>query len=171
MSETAVNMEELMKEIHEATKKQRSANKTDEVNVMRTMLNDADFSVAVYDRSKGYIGQRSPREESRKFIANITSSLTGIEYKNATELANEYEFSKKDASFLIENGKDFISTYLTTGRKLPLIQTEDSEAALLLRHIDSKEKQVPDGSTTVIPEFNKVVCKSKCPKYIGQKHD
>ena len=170
MSEQS-NMKDLMNEIREATKKHRSVNKSDETTVMRTMLNDPDFSISEYDKTNGYVGQHSPYEDSRNFIANITSTITGIESDNASELANNYQFSKKDASFLVENAKDFVSTYLQTGRKLPIVQSETSEAALLLREVKTKEKQVPDGSTTTIPAFDKVICKSKCPKYIGQQHE
>lgn len=165
------NMKELMSEIREVTKKKRSVNKSDEINIMKTMLNDPEFSITEYDKNKGYVGKHSPYEESRKFISSIASELTGIESKNAAELANNYQFNKKDATFMVENAKDFVSTYLQTGRKLPIVQSEESEASLLLREIESKEKQVPDGTTTVVPAFSKVICKSKCPKYVGQQHE
>ena len=165
------NMKELMEEIHQATAKQRSANQVDEVRVMKTMINDPSFTVGIYNRNKGYVGQRCPHDEFVKFIGDVTSSISGLEPKHTAELANSYEATKSDASFLVNNAKDFVSTYLQTGRKLPLVQSEDSEAALLLREIESKEKQCPDGSSTVVPSFNKVVCKSRCPKYIGQQHE
>lgn len=169
--EERMTMESLMSEIKEITKKQKSASRVDEIRVMRTMLNDPDFSVSIYDKNKGLIGTRCPREEAVKFAANISASITGLDTKSATELASNYEFTKKDAIFLLENGKDFTQTYLSTGRKLPIVQTEDAEAALLLKHVESKEKAIPssDGTkqTTTVPAFNKVVCKSKSPKYNG----
>lgn len=166
MEETRVTMNDLMNEIREVTKKQKSASRVDEVRVMKTMLNDPEFSVSVYDKNKGYVGKRCPREEACKFIGNIASNLTGLDSKSANELANEYEFTKKDAIFLIENNRDFTQTYLSTGRKLPIIQSETSEAAIFIRHIDEKEKTVPNkNGSTKVSAFDKVICRSKSPKY------
>lgn len=166
----ATNMNDLMAEIRETTKKQKSASRVDEIRVMRTMLNDPDFSVSIYDKNKGLIGSRCPREEAVKFIAGISSTITGLDSKSTEELANNYEFTKKDAIFLIENGRDFNQTYLSTGRKLPIVQGSDSEAAIFYRPVASKEKTVPNNSTgekntTTVPAYNKVICRSKCPKY------
>lgn len=159
-------MKELMAEIKEVTKKQKSASKVDEIRVMKTMLNDPDFTVSVYDKSKGLIGSRCPREEAVKFAANLCSSITGIDSKSANELASNYEFSKKDATFMIETSRDFISTYLGTGRKLPIVQSQKSQADLLVRQIPAKEKSVPGSNkTTKVPAYDKIISKSKCPKY------
>jgi hypothetical protein len=164
-----MSMNDLMKNIREATKNQRAASRVDEIKVMRTMLNDPDFKVSIYDRNKGLIGTRCPREESVKFIAGIVSSLTGLEDKAVDELTNKYEFTKKDAIYMLDTQRDFNQTYLSTGRKLPIIQSANSEAAIFYRPVASKEKVVPHTATgpkmTVVPAFNKVICKSKSPKY------
>jgi len=130
-------MKELMAEIQETTKKQKSASRVDEVRVMRTMLNDPKFEVSIYDRNKGKIGTRSPREEAIKFVASTASAVTGLDAAQATELAQNYEFTKKDAS-------------------------------LIIRHVDQKTKKIPDnmgGGTATVPAFDKVISKSKSPKY------
>ena len=162
-------MRELLSEIREATKKQKSVNKVDEIRVMRTMLNDPEFTVSIYDKNKGLIGSRCPREEAVKFVTNVTSSITGLDSKSTHELANDYEFTKRDAIFLLENSRDFTKTYLSTGRKLPIVQSEDAEAAIFYRPTASKDKMVPttDGGKQLTPVagFNKVVCRSKSPKY------
>lgn len=159
-------MKELMKEIKEVTKKQKSASKVDEIRVMRTMLNDPDFTVSVFDKNKGLIGTRCPREEAVKFASSICTSITGIDSKSASELAANYEFTKKDAIFMIENSRDFTSTYLETGRKLPIVQNEKSQAELLVREVPAKEKNVPGENKTVkVPPYNKIISKSKSPKY------
>ena len=159
-------MKELMKEIKEVTKKQKSASKVDEIRVMRTMLNDPDFTVSVFDKNKGLIGTRCPREEAVKFASSICTSITGIDSKSANELAANYEFTKKDAIFMIENSRDFTSTYLETGRKYCLVQDKDMQASIFTKPIDSKEKQIPgtDKSITV-PSYTKLICRSKNPKY------
>ena len=162
-------MNELMTEIREVTKKQKSCNKVDEIRVMRTMLNDPDFEVSIYDKNKGLIGTRCPRTEAVKFISNVCSAVTGIDSKSADELANGYEFTKKDAIFLLDNSRDFTQTYLTTGRKLPIVQSEKSQAELLVKSIPEKEKAIPAGDSvkqiTKVPGYDKIVAKSKCPKY------
>lgn len=163
------SMENLISEIREITKKQQAISRVDEVRVMRTMLNDPNFTVSIYERNKGIVGTRCPREEATTFVGNVSSAITGLENKAAQELANQYEFTKRDAVFLLDNSRDFIQTYLSTGRKLPIIQAEDSEATIQYRTIQSREKSVPtnDGGkqTTTVPAFQKVICKSKCPKY------
>lgn len=167
--EEKLTMESLMAEIRETTKKQKSASRVDEIRVMKTMLNDPDFSISIYDKNKGYIGTRCPREEAVKFIGNVSAAVTGLDVKSSMELAKGYEFSKKDAIFLIENSRDFTQTYLSVGRKLPIVQTADSEASILYRDIESKEKLIPSSNgekqKTTVPAFKKVICRSKSPKY------
>lgn len=159
-------MKDLMKEIKEVTQKARSASKVDEIRVMRTMLNDPDFTVAIYDKSKGLIGTRNPHEEAVKFVSGICSSVTGIDSKSADELASNYEFTKKDATFMLDNTRSFIQTYLETGRKLNISQTKTSQAEIFTRHIDAKEKQIPGSDkTTTVAAYDKIISKSKCPKY------
>lgn len=174
-NEENISMDSLMKEIQEITKKQKSASRVDEIRVMRTMINDPDYSISIYDKNKGYIGTRCPREEAVKFAANISSAITGLDSKSANELANRYEFTKKDAVFLLENHRDFTQTYLSTGRKLPIIQSESAEAGIFFKDLDEREKSVPDGTgnnkNSIIPAYTKVVCRSKCPKYHGVKEE
>ena len=159
-------MKELMAEIKEVTKKQKSANKINEIQVMKAMLNDPDFTVSVYDKNKGFIGTKNPHEEAVKFAANICTSITGIDSKSADELASNYEFTKKDAIFMVDTAKTFVQTYMETGRKLPIIQSETSQAELLVKHVEAKEKNIPGKSeTTKVAAYDKVVCRSKCPKY------
>ena len=172
------SMKELMAEIKEVTKKQKAVSKVDEIKVMRTMLNDPDYSISIYDKTKGLVGTRCPREEAVAFIASVSSSITGLDSNSAKEIAKDYEFTKKDAIFLIENSKDFIGTYLETGRKLPIVQNETSQAALIMKHVESKDKKVSsilmgnsnnskvESGTVTIPAFDKIVCKSNCPKYL-----
>ena len=168
--ENQVKMDELIDEIKEITKKQKSISISDEIRVMRGMLNDPDFSINIYDRRKGLIGTRCPREEALNFITNTTSSITGLDRKSTKELAENYEFTKKDAIFFLNMNKDFNQTYLNTGRKIALVQDERSEASVFYRATEPREKLIPDkdGSikTKFLPGFNKVIVKSKAPKYM-----
>ena len=166
MKDGELTMNELMGEIKEATQKQKSASRVDEIRVMKTMLNDPDFTISIYDKNKGLIGQKCPHEDAVKFLTGTTAAITGLDTKSASELVSKYEFTKKDAIFMVENCRDFVQTYLSTGRKLPIAQTEDSEASLFYRAVPSKEKIVPGAQkTTTVPSYNKVICKSRSPKY------
>lgn len=163
-------LEQMLSDIRKCTS-QRSINKADEVNVMRAMLNDQEFSIGVYDKSMGYIGQRSPHEEATKFVKNILTGTTGLDNKDAQHLAENYEFTKRDANFLLTNMRDYIATYTSTGRKINILQTGTAEAAVYIKDIDSREKYIPDkdnpGKTKKIETtpYVKLVSQSKCPKY------
>lgn len=168
MAETKQSMEQLMKQIREITAKQKSQNKGDEVAVAQALLNDPDFQVGIYDKNKGYIGTRNVHEEAVNFVAGITSDITGLDKKTAEELASNYTFTKKDANFIINTSRDFVQTYLNTGRKFNILQSENAEANIFLKPIPAKEKMVPtkEGAKLVkTGAYNKVACKSGCPKY------
>lgn len=162
-------MEELMASIREITKGQKSSSAVDQIKVQRMMLNDDKYKLSIYDHRKGKIGERCPREEAVKFIANISSEVTGLDKKTAFELANKYNFSKKDAIFFLDMNHDFNQTYLQTGRKMNIIQTSDSEGSVYLKSMPSKTKIVPNSKknmvATIVPAYEKLVSKSRAPKY------
>ena len=143
MAETKQSMELLMKQIQEVTARQKSQNKGDEVAVAQALLNDPDFKVGIYDKNKGLIGTRNVHEEAVSFIASVSSEITGLDRKTSEELASKYTFTKKDANFIINTTRDFIQTYLNTGRKFNLVQSENSEANIFLKPTPPKEKLVP----------------------------
>jgi hypothetical protein len=163
-------LEELVAEIKKETK-QISINKVDEVRVMRTMLNDPDFSIGVYDKSSGYVGQRCPHEEAVKFVKNIISGSTGLDQKDSKHLAESYEFTKRDANFMLDNMRDFISVYMDTGRKINIMQSAATEACLFTKDVPSSKKSVPDkenpgkSKTIITSPYIKLVSSAKCPKY------
>lgn len=167
-------MENLIIEIKKVTENQTSINKADEIRVMTTMLNDPEFSVGVYDKKIGYIGQRCPHDEAVKFVGDVIQRATGLEKKDAVHLASGLEFTKKDSNFLINNMKDFLSTYMSVGRKMNIMQTENTEANIFYRNIDSSTKNIPnkdnpkESITITTSPYVKLVSQSKCPKYIDK---
>lgn len=169
-------LEQLVYDIRKSTS-QVAINKVDEVRVMTSMLNDKEFSLGVYDKTQGYIGQRSPHDEAVKFVKNVISGATGLDSKDSMHLAENYEFTKKDANFLLTNMRDFVNVYMTTGRKLNIIQSADTDASLFTKPIKASEKLIPDkdnpGSTKKVPTlgYTKLVSSSKCPKYLGDGED
>lgn len=163
-------LEQLVSEIKKSTK-QISINKVDEVRVMKSMLNDKDFSIGVYDKSQGYIGQKCPHDEATKFVKGIIAGATGLDNKDAQHLADNYQFTNKDANFLLSNMRDFIYVYTGTGRKINIMQSADSEASLFIREIKEGTKNIPDsdnpGKTKEVATspYTKLVSISKCPRY------
>lgn len=167
-------LENLVQEIKESTK-QISINKIDEVRVMKCMLNDPEFSLSVYDKKLGYVGQKCPHNEAVNFTKNIIMGSTGLDGKDSRHLAENYEFTKRDATFLLDNMRDFIQVYSETGRKMNIMQTEHTEASIYTKPVQSKTKSVPDKENpgqskqiTTSP-YTKLVSVSKCPKYSENK--
>lgn len=167
----ASELENLVNEIKSNTS-QIAINKIDEVRVMRCMLNDPDFSIGIYERNIGYVGQRCPHNEAVNFTKNIISGATGLDGKDSRHLAENYEFTKRDASFLLDNMRDFLKVYTGTGRKINIMQTENTEACLFTRKIKAGTKTVPDkdnpGTSKQITTspYIKLISTSKSPKYL-----
>ena len=137
---------------------------------MTTMLNDSDFSVGVYDKKLGYIGQKSPHDEAVKFVGDIVQRTTGLDKADSVHLASNLEFTKRDANFLLSNMRDFIAVYTSTGRKLNIMQTESTEANLFTKEIAASTKTIPNkdsgtNKTITTSPYIKLVSQSKCPKY------
>jgi hypothetical protein len=67
--------------------------------------------------------------------------------------------------------RDFLYTYVGTGRKINMIQSATTEASLFTKEIAPTTKRVPDkdnpGKTKEVSTsgYTKLVSSSKCPKY------
>ena len=163
------NMEELISQIQQVTAKQKSQSMSDQLRVQQMLLNDPDYEVGVYDRNKGRIGSRNVHSEAVGFIADVSSTITGLDHNSAKECAEKYHFTKKDANFFLNMAHDFTQVYLQTGRKMNIVQTADSEASIFYRPVEAREKIVPGkggSKPTVVPGYQKVVARSKAPKYM-----
>ena len=167
-------LEQLISSIKKETK-QIAINKVDEVRVMRCMLNDPDFNIGIYDKNLGYVGQRCPHQEAVTFAKNIISGATGLDGKDSRHLAENYEFTKRDANFLLDNMRDFIQVYTGTGRKINVMQSAATEACLYTKEVPAGTKSVPDKENpgkikqiTTSP-YIKLVSVTKCPKYNEEK--
>lgn len=169
-------LEQIVHDIKKSTNK-IAVNKVDEIRVMTSMLNDKEFTIGVYDKTQGYIGQKSPHNDAVKFVKNIISGSTGLDSKDSMHLAENYEFTKKDSNFLLNNMRDFVTVYMSTGRKLNIIQSADTDASLFTKPIKATEKLIPDkdnpGSTKKVPTlgYTKLVSSSKCPRYLCAEED
>lgn len=151
--------------------KQISINRIDEVRVMKSMLNDKDFKISIYDKSEGLIGEKCPAEEARVFISNVIQTATGLDTKDSKHLADSYEFTKKDAVYMVGMAKDYLEVYMRTGRKMNIIQNAAGEASIYAREIPACTKKIParPGSPETkeisTPAYTKIVSISKAPKY------
>ena len=176
--EKLIGVIEEIKEGH----KQESASQKDEVKVMRAMLNDKEYSVDVYGNS-GIVGSFSPAEQAREVISSAIASTTKISQAEAEQLANGYEFSKKDAVNMINISKEFISVYTKTGRKLPLGGRKESNISLCGKRVEESVKSYPfkvgedaNGKAIVeirktgtIPAYDSIRVVSPCPEWLKEK--
>ena len=136
------NVKDLLCEIREGLTQKVSASQKDEVRVMKAMLNDRDYRVGVYSNS-GLEGEICPSKEAREMIASAISGAAKIPQAEAEKLAEDYDFKKSEAINMINISKEFVNTYLETGRKLPLGGREKSNVSLIKKDIPNKTTTYP----------------------------
>lgn len=161
------------------SRSQRSASAKDETRVMRAMLNDPEFVVDIYAK-QGVVGHYCPYEDARSMAANIVKNTTHITAKEAEHLVSEYEFSKSDAQTMINLSKEFVNTYIKTGRKLPLGGREKSNISLSRKIKEERSNSFPkkvgvndDGTDKyetcgegTIPAHESMRVHSSCPAWL-----
>lgn len=177
------NNESVLKVIEEIQKSrsQQSASQRDEVRVAQAMMNDKSFAVDVYGKS-GVENQYNPALALRASLADQIHSATKISKDEAAALADAYEYTKKDAETQVDFSKEFVNTYITTGRKLPLGTREFSDVSLIEKNIPEGERTYPckvgvneDGTdrygkgTTTVPAHKTIRVLSSCPDHIRNK--
>lgn len=157
---------ELVKEIREGLNS-KTASGRDEVRVMQAMLNDKEFKVATYS-NEGVTGEYSPSEDARKMSASIISSTTKISKAEAQTLADEHTFTTSEAASMVGISKEFVNTYLQTGRKLPLGARETSNVKLELKHKEQTMVSVPNDKTkkVPVPAHDTIRVYGSCPVYL-----
>lgn len=134
-------LNELIKEIKGGLTQIASSGK-DEVRVMKEMLNDTEYTVGVYSR-EGKIGEYCPAEDVRTMLSNVVSSVTKISKEESEKLVETYKFKNSDAQVVVNVSKEFINTYMSTGRKLPLGGRERSDVNLALKDVKETVKTYP----------------------------
>lgn len=150
---------------------QCSSSKKDEITVMQAMMNDTNFSVDVYSKG-GKVDEYYPSRELRKVVTNVVASTTHIPVKEATELVNAYEFTRVDAAAMVNMSKEFVNTYLQTGRKLPLGGRKNSDVELMWKNIEDRTTEIPIKSetgerlNTFIPAHGGIKAINPCPEWL-----
>jgi hypothetical protein len=171
-------VKDIIAEINE-TRSQVSSSQKDEVRVMKAMLNDSSYSVGVYGKN-GKESDYSPYKEARTLVSGIVKDAANVSAAEAEELANKYEFTNNEAKIMIGLSKEFINTYIETGRKLPLGGREKSNISILKKvkseRISSFPKKVgvnPDGTNKYetcsgdsIPEHGSLKVYSPAPAWL-----
>lgn len=132
---------DLLKEISESIT-QTTSSKKDEVRVMRAMLNDTSYEVGVYDKN-GEIGKINPSQSVRGMVASAMSGAAKISTAEAQEMMEHYEFKRAEAEALVDVSKEFVHTYIHSGRKLPLGGREKSDISVCLKPVEAGKRTYP----------------------------
>jgi len=135
-----MSVEQIIQEV-QGRRTQRSVNVKEENLVMKELLNDRSFKAAVYgkDGVEDYI---CPAEEMDSMVGGIISKTTGISQPEAEKLAIEYEYTKNDAGHMINVSKEFVNTYMDTGRKMSLGKRKDSDISIAQKEVPARMRHV-----------------------------
>jgi hypothetical protein len=171
---------ELIKDIKSNLTQTASSSK-DEEAVMRAMLNDKSYTVGVYSK-EGKIGEVCPAEMARDLAANIIHGAVKVSKDEAIALADGYVFKKDDSLKMIGISKEFVNTFVQSGRKLPLGGREKMNAAVSLKEVAKSKATYPkkvgvnaDGSGRFesgevdVPAHESLRVESRCPSWIQVK--
>ena len=93
-------LEKMVKEIKSSVQ-QLSNSAVDEVRVMTCMLNDPEFSYDVYKKGVGRVGSVCPHDQMNALSTDIIMNATKLSKKDSRELASKLEYSKKDATLML----------------------------------------------------------------------
>lgn len=170
-----------VKELVEDIKKgvsQRISSRKDEVRVMQAMLNDPTYEVTLYSKN-GETQPYNPCNEFRGMCSNIIAGAAKIPSAEATAMMETYNVRKSEAEAMVGISKEFISTYLHTGRKLPLGGHELSDVSFSLKEVPETIRSCPhkvgvndDGSSrysrnpTTVKAHEAVRVYAPCPAWI-----
>ena len=131
----------LVNEIKDNLSQVSSSNK-DEVRVMQAMLNDKEYEVGVYTNS-GLKETYNPAKDFRGMLSGIVSNTTKISKDESATLVDSYEVTKSDAATMVNVSKEFVNTYIMTGRKLPFGGREKSNVAICGKEVPETIKTYP----------------------------
>ena len=165
--------DDLIKDIRE-TISQRSASRKDEQRVMMSLLNDKAYKVDVYS-AMGKVDEYCPSSDARKLVHSVLVNGAHLPSAEASAIADSYEFTKSETNAIIGISKEFINTYVRTGRKLPIGGREDMNVSLSLKEISEQKKKLPINSlnskesTVTIPKHATIKSQGGCPVWIRSK--
>ena len=145
---------------------------------MQAMLSDSDYEVTIYGKD-GAEGIYNPTNDFRSMCASIMSNAAKIPMSEAEQLMNDYNVKKSEASSMVSLSKEFVNTYLQTGRKLPFGGRETSDISISIKHNPSTTRTYPmkvgvndDGTDrytkqpTTIPAYDSAKVHASCPPWV-----
>ena len=158
--------------------KQTSSSRKDETAIMQAMLSDPNYEVNIYGKD-GIEGTYNPTNDFRAMCASIISNAAKVPTAEAVQLMSDYNVRKSEAASMVNISKEFVNTFLQTGRKLPLGAREKSDVSLSIKKVDATTRMYPqkvgvndDGSdrysktTTTIPAHESVRVHAPCPSWV-----
>lgn len=157
---------------------QTSSSHKDEVRVMKAMLNDPSYEVSVYSKD-GVVDTYNPCKDFRAMCSSIVSSAAKVPQAEAVNMMESYEVKKSEAASMVNISKEFVNTFLHTGRKLPMGAREKSDVSLSLKMVAPSTRLYPqkvgvndDGSAryskspTTVPEHEAIRVHAPCPSWV-----
>jgi len=157
---------------------QRSASRKDEIRVMQTMLSDPTYTVDVYGK-EGVIGTYNPCEDFRSMCSSIISNVARVPSSEAESMMSDYNVKKNEATSMINISKEFINTYLHTGRKMAMGGRELSDVSLSLKEVPAMVRPCPhkigvneDGTNmyarnpAVVEAHESIRVQAPCPPWV-----
>lgn len=165
------NVNQMLEEI-KGNINQKKASAKDETAIMQAMLNDMSFSVDVYTNSG--VTSHCPAAMFKTVMANVISDTAKISKAESAELVNDYNVSKSTAEAMTTISKDFFNTTLSTGRKINLPGTANSNISLTKQLVPETTKSYPSTDekgnkvmkSKVVPAHEVLRCSSPCPKWV-----
>jgi hypothetical protein len=145
---------------------------------MQAMLSDPSYEVQIYSKD-GPTDTYNPCNDFRSMCSSIISSAARVSASEAEAMMSDYSVKKNEAASMVNLSKEFINTFLQTGRKLPLGGRETSDVALRAKHIPSKVRPCPhkvgvnedgtnryDRNPTTVGAHDSIRVYSPCPSWI-----
>lgn len=170
-------VEMLVEEIKNGLDKCSSSRK-DEVRVMQAMLSDPDYEVQVYTKD-GPTETYNPCKDFRSMCASVIASTARVSSVEAESMMENYNVKKAEAASMVNMSKEFVNTFLKTGRKLPLGGREMSDISISQKHIPAHVRPCPhkvgvneDGSNrysrnqTSVGAHDSIKVYSPCPSWV-----
>ena len=158
-----------------------TASKKDEIRVMKALMNDTSYEVDIYGND-GKDGSINPSKTLRSFCSSVLSNAAKIPAVEAEHIMNGYEFKKSEAEKISDFTKEFVNTYIHTGRKLPLGGREKSNVSLALKVVPPGERSYPKSvgvdkngnkiyasAKTYVQSFESVKVFASAPSWLGNK--
>lgn len=156
---------------------QRNSSRKDEIRVMQAMLSDTSYEVDVYDREG--IEKYNPAKDFQSMCASVMANAAKISDAEAEQLMDGYSVKRSEAASMVNISKEFINTYLHTGRKMSLGAREKSDVSISLNTVPETVRYYPkkigvndDGSDryskvpATIPAHESIGVHAPCPAWV-----